>query len=123
MLPRMEKVVWLDSGLHSEGWQSREDIVRDEPPEVVTVGFVVRETDSLVSLTFEHVLGDGVKPYGCVQTIAKSCIRSREVLTALKAPWEVKSTPGLKIESTPGLETGTLPSADTITGPYECTTT
>ena len=79
-LPRVEIVVWLDSGVSVDGWVSYQDVETMKPSEVVSVGFLILEKDDYIQIAESMNLGDGVKPLGHVFAIAKIAIRSRKVL-------------------------------------------
>lgn len=81
-------VVWLDSGMHSHGWQHPRELVTTVTHEIITVGFVVGETETDMQLVESHwrVFGqsEGENSLGCIQAIAKMAIRSRKVLIPAK---------------------------------------
>ena len=69
---RIERIDWLDSCSH-DGWHSAGDIAY-EPVKCVTVGYLVHETDT--SVTLAQSVHDGDQRAG-VMTIPKAVIQTR----------------------------------------------
>jgi hypothetical protein len=77
-------VRWVDSAT-SEGWQDEQD-VRKEALKVHTVGFLVRESESTLTLALTRSrLGEGATPWCHTIAIPKCSIYRREVLTECMA--------------------------------------
>ena len=79
----MEFVRWEDCHGFVDGWRPIEEVGDGLPLEIVTAGFLLRETDTSITLALSVDFGAGgadTKVDGCV-TIPKSAVRERRKLT------------------------------------------
>ena len=76
---KLVRVTWHDASDQKETWLKDADI-DDEPYEVVSVGFVVRDTPKYLTLAADTCPGDETPTWGRVTKIPHGMVQRVEVL-------------------------------------------
>lgn len=100
-MKRLVRIVWRDAQDHPMKWVDEEDAEKfcDETCVIVSVGFVVRETEKYFTLAGDW--DDADKDFGRVTKIPVGTIQSVDELVVLPG------LPGLPVPGLPGLTSET----------------